>query len=100
MRVGPACLPFYYMQRNFTNQLVTALGRYQHNIIYIHLIYLKFYKIIFAGWGTTSFGGPKSEVLMKVNLHVITQKKCNQKYSNITSNQICTYDEGKDACQV
>ncbi|KAL2749493.1 venom serine protease-like [Vespula maculifrons] len=76
MRVGPACLPFYYMQRNFTNQLVTALG-----------------------WGTTSFNGAKSKVLMKVNLHVITQKKCSQQYLNITSNQICTYDKGKDACQ-
>ncbi|KAL2713388.1 venom serine protease-like [Vespula squamosa] len=76
MKVGPACLPFYYMQKNFTNELVTALG-----------------------WGTTSFGGAKSDVLMKVNLHVISTNRCTRNYPNVTSKQICTYDKGKDACQ-
>ncbi|XP_046828197.1 venom serine protease-like [Vespa crabro] len=76
MKVGPACLPFYYMQRNFTNQVVTALG-----------------------WGTTSFGGPKSDVLMKVDLHVISTKQCNKKFPDVRNNQLCTFDKGKDACQ-
>lgn len=76
MKVGPACLPFYYIQRSFTGEVVTALG-----------------------WGTTSFTGPKSDVLMKVNLHVISNHQCVRYQPKVSSKQICTYDKGKDSCQ-
>ncbi|XP_015184240.1 PREDICTED: venom serine protease-like [Polistes dominula] len=76
MKVGPACLPFYYTRRSFVGEVVTALG-----------------------WGLLSFSGAKSDVLMKVNLHVISNHKCSNYYSNISDKQICTYDKGKDACQ-
>ncbi|KAI4500529.1 hypothetical protein M0802_004491 [Mischocyttarus mexicanus] len=76
MRVGPACLPLYYTQENFVGQVITALG-----------------------WGTTEFGGPKSDVLMKVDLKVISGRACLSFYQNLTQDQLCTYNEGKDACQ-
>lgn len=75
MKVGPVCLPFYYTQDTFTDDIVTALG-----------------------WGTLEFGGKKSNTLMKVNLKVISQDECSNSY-NITNNNMCTYAEGKDACQ-
>lgn len=76
MKIGPACLPFNYMQRSFTGEVVTALG-----------------------WGTTSFGGGKSEVLMKVNLHVISTHECVKFQPKASIKQICTYDKDKDSCQ-
>lgn len=76
MKVGPACLPFYYIQRSFTGEAVTALG-----------------------WGTTEFAGAKSEVLMKVNLHVISTHQCARYQPKASSKQICTYEKGKDSCQ-
>lgn len=76
MKIGPACLPFHYTQRSFTGEVVTALG-----------------------WGTTSFAGAKSEVLMKVNLHVITNHECVKFQPKASEKQICTYEKGKDSCQ-
>ncbi|KAF7389351.1 hypothetical protein HZH66_010488 [Vespula vulgaris] len=75
MRIGPACLPFYYMQRNFVDTVVTAVG-----------------------WGLTNFYGVKSEVLRKVDLHVVSMKKCVKYHFLATPKQLCTFDTGKDAC--
>ncbi|KAL2723532.1 venom serine protease-like isoform X2 [Vespula maculifrons] len=76
MRIGPACLPFYYMQQNFTGAVVTAVG-----------------------WGRTNFYGVKSQVLRKVDLHVVSTKKCLKYHFLATPKQLCTFDMGKDACQ-
>ncbi|KAK2586038.1 hypothetical protein KPH14_012040 [Odynerus spinipes] len=76
MRVGPVCLPFRYIQNDFTGDTVTALG-----------------------WGTLTFGGKKSNTLMKVDLNVISLEQCVAEYNTTTPNQICTLGDQKDACQ-
>nr|WIM01375.1 serine protease 2 [Limnephilus flavicornis] len=76
-KVGPACLPFSLTSYNFNGKTVTDLG-----------------------WGTTSFGGPDSDYLRKVALTIYDQTSCaNTLGSVVTSNIICTYAAGKDACQ-
>ncbi|XP_045455936.1 venom serine protease 34-like [Melitaea cinxia] len=74
--VGPACLPFKFGSYDFAGTQVTAMG-----------------------WGTTSPGGPTSNVLMKVNLDVINQGTCQLRVPTLTSRQMCTYTRGRDACQ-
>ncbi|GLV36463.1 uncharacterized protein CBL_08040 [Carabus blaptoides fortunei] len=75
MNVGPACLPFRFVANSFAGDTVEALG-----------------------WGTTDFTGPKSEVLLKTNLSVLTEVDCyNQVAGSLT--QMCTYTSGHDACQ-
>jgi len=76
--VAPACLPFFYTSTDFSGTVVTA-----------------------TGWGSTSFGGPSSNVLQKVNLNVIsnTNAQCVGTYPTIASSQMCTFTAGKDTCQ-
>ncbi|EFN78606.1 venom serine protease 34 [Harpegnathos saltator] len=74
--VGPACLPFQHRWDSFAGSYVDLLG-----------------------WGTTEFGGMKSNTLQKVMLSVITNRDCRRSYQNLTHSQICTYGEKKDACQ-
>lgn len=66
-------------QYNFTDRVVTA-----------------------TGWGTTTFGGRRSDILQKVNLNVISNTDCKKVYGNdsIRPDQLCTQGKGKDACQV
>ena len=55
------------------------------------------------GWGATREGGFGSDILMGVDVPIISNTKCNQQYGagSITDAMICAgYDEGgKDACQ-
>ncbi|XP_032688479.1 venom serine protease 34-like [Odontomachus brunneus] len=74
--VGPACLPFQHRWDSFAGNFVDMLG-----------------------WGTTEFGGMKSNTLQKVTLSVITNRDCRKSYQNLTYNQICTYGKNKDGCQ-
>jgi len=46
------------------------------------------------------FSGAKSTTLREVNLDVISLAKCNVSYGYVSTNNICTYTRGKDACQV
>lgn len=77
--VGPICLPFYYPDVDFSGVDVIA-----------------------SGWGTTEFGGRKSDYLQKVDLTVLrnSDEKCVLSYPQIQDSQMCTYKEGKDTCQV
>ena len=56
------------------------------------------------GWGTTTFGGAYSDVLLEVELPVVTKQTCSADMSgiiDITDNMICAGGEaGKDSCQV
>ncbi|MPC49346.1 Chymotrypsinogen B [Portunus trituberculatus] len=53
-----------------------------------------------TGWGTESFQGTPSPVLLEVELPLLTTTECRQYLGrNITDNMLCTYEEGKDACQ-
>ncbi|XP_047035703.1 venom serine protease 34-like isoform X3 [Helicoverpa zea] len=72
--VGPACLPFKF-NTDFAGRKVTILG-----------------------WGTKFFGGPKSNVLLKADVDVISQSVCRNQIQ-VTDRQMCTYTPGKDACQ-
>ncbi|CAH2097813.1 unnamed protein product [Euphydryas editha] len=74
--VGPVCLPFKFANYDFAGSRVTA-----------------------TGWGTEFPGGPTSDVLMKVDLDVISQQACQTRVPSLTSRQMCTYTRGKDACQ-
>ena len=69
--VGPACLPYTFMNNNayFNDKYLTV-----------------------AGWGATEFSGPSSDVLRKVSLKVMSTCASNEK--------ICTYSSGMDTCQV
>lgn len=77
--VGPVCLPFFYPNADFSGVDVTA-----------------------TGWGTTEFGGRKSDYLQKVDLTVLKNDDptCKEPYPTIQDSQMCTYKDGKDTCQV
>merc|ERR1712032_1339851 len=57
-----------------------------------------------TGWGTTSSGGSTSNVLLEVDVQVISNSECNNAYGGITDNMLCAADAsgngGSDACQV
>ncbi|VVD00073.1 unnamed protein product [Leptidea sinapis] len=72
--VSPACLPFKFSNYDFTNQ-----------------------KVIILGWGTLFIGGPRPNVLQKVEVNVISQPSCQRSVSTLTSRQMCTFTPGKDA---
>ncbi|KOC70082.1 Venom serine protease 34, partial [Habropoda laboriosa] len=75
--VGPACLPFQHSPDTFGGCFVNVLG-----------------------WGSTEFGGAPSDILQKVTLSVLTHLQCSKFYGNVSTDQICTYAEGKDSCQM
>ncbi|XP_001657965.2 venom serine protease 34 [Aedes aegypti] len=74
--VSPVCLPFKYYGASFVGIELEA-----------------------AGWGSTDFGDPKSNVLLKVGLPVIDPSQCAKTYANFAATQICTFASGKDTCQ-
>ncbi|MFJ8660784.1 serine protease [Streptomyces sp. NPDC093795] len=52
------------------------------------------------GWGTTSFGGPSSDVLRTVALRTMSNPACASRgMEQVTPTQICTYSPGRDTCQ-
>lgn len=76
--VSPVCLPWKYRSESFVGATVEA-----------------------CGWGDLDFGGPKSDVLNKVNLTVISNQECSTRLnSTITRQKMCTYTPSKDTCQV
>ncbi|NP_001155079.1 serine protease homolog 42 isoform 2 precursor [Nasonia vitripennis] len=74
--VGPACLPFQHYLDSFGGSFVDVLG-----------------------WGTTEFAGAPSNTLQKVRLSITNFLSCKSYFQNLEYRQICTYAEGKDACQ-
>ncbi|XP_028982320.1 uncharacterized protein LOC107041163 [Diachasma alloeum] len=74
-QVGPVCLPFQHAPDSFAGQFVDVLG-----------------------WGNLAFTGAKATTLQKIEVSVITNYEC-RKTSSIQEFQICTFTEGKDACQ-
>ncbi|XP_063975616.1 venom serine protease 34-like isoform X2 [Diachasmimorpha longicaudata] len=74
-QVGPVCLPFQLTHDSFAGQFVDILG-----------------------WGDLEFAGTKATTLQKIEVSVLTNYECG-KTSTIQEFQICTFTEGKDACQ-
>ena len=63
---------------------------------------------VVIGWGTTSFGGPKSSILREVDIKIENTDRCARAYSDFDSNEsrntilptmLCAGDNGKDSCQ-
>ena len=54
------------------------------------------------GWGALSYGtGQYPDVLMEVEVGVVTNEVCSTAYSGINDNMICAGGvEGQDSCQV
>lgn len=54
-----------------------------------------------TGWGTTSFGGSLSRVLLEVVLPVLSDARCYEKYKANSATGFCAGDVGanKDTCQ-
>ncbi|CAH2057359.1 unnamed protein product, partial [Iphiclides podalirius] len=75
-RVGPVCLPFKFLNKDFAGSKVTVLG-----------------------WGTLFPGGPTSPTLQKVDVDVISQQVCQRQVPALTPRQMCTFTPGKDSCQ-
>ena len=58
-----------------------------------------------AGWGTLSEAGSQPAKLMKVDVNVWTNEKCDKSYGSsapggITSHMLCASDYQKDSCSV
>lgn len=52
------------------------------------------------GWGTTSSQGAASDILMEVEVDIVSNSECNNDYSGrITDNMVCASRSGKDSCQ-
>ncbi|XP_017145592.1 venom serine protease 34 [Drosophila miranda] len=80
--VGPACLPL---------QPVSGGKK----------LPLSGHKVIAAGWGTTSYGGPQTHRLLKTTLDVISGQQCRETLtsSGVPPHTFCTYTPGRDTCQ-
>ncbi|XP_063591782.1 trypsin-1-like [Penaeus indicus] len=75
--IRPICLPVSFVNEDFQNE-----------------------SGVVTGWGTTSFLGEVSNLLLDVELPVLTTAECTGFYGDrITDNMICTYEPGFDACQ-
>lgn len=53
------------------------------------------------GWGTTSFQGSSSDVLLEAVLDAVSNSDCNDAYGEgaVTADMMCAARAGKDACQ-
>ncbi|XP_050717404.1 trypsin II-P29-like [Eriocheir sinensis] len=77
LAVAPICLPCGMSETNFQKGTGTV-----------------------TGWGTTASNGNVSQVLLEAQLPLLTTKECRIYHGNsVTTNMLCTYQEGKDACQ-
>lgn len=76
-KVGPACLPFQHSPDTFGGDRVKALG-----------------------WGATEFGGAVSTTLQQVQMSVMTNLQCKKNYPQVSVDQLCTFEKGKDSCAV
>jgi len=55
---------------------------------------------VVSGWGTLSSGGQASDVLMKVEVPIVSDTICNVEYLfQIEDSMICAGEYGKDSCQ-
>ncbi|XP_063698056.1 venom serine protease-like [Culicoides brevitarsis] len=74
--VGPACLPWKFVNYNFYDDDVQMVG-----------------------WGTTTWHGQLSQVPRKVTLKVMDTDICDKKIVWVNEKKLCTYAEQRDGCQ-
>lgn len=51
------------------------------------------------GWGTTTYGGVVSDVLLEVEVDIVGASDCGNVYTPMTDSMLCAASEGKDSCQ-
>ncbi|XP_055918872.1 venom serine protease-like [Eupeodes corollae] len=73
--VGPICLPLD----------TSSLFAYEN--------------VLLVGAGTTSFSGPRSIIVQKAAVNVIPNQPCMNYFPGLQASQLCTYANGRDACQ-
>ena len=56
-----------------------------------------------SGWGTTSFGGSRSNSLLFVDVNIVSNIDCYNAYNwlgwTVADSEICASEDGKDSCQ-
>jgi trypsin len=55
-----------------------------------------------SGWGTLVFQGPSTNILQTVTKPIVSMESCQESYGQSSVNpdiQICSGEEGRDACQ-
>lgn len=55
--------------------------------------------VIAMGWGHTSYGGVPSSVLLEVELDLLSNSECENRYDRIPDVMVCATRSGKDSCQ-
>ena len=77
--VGPICLPYGHVNRDWQGSIGSV-----------------------TGYGSIWFGGPNSPTLKQVSMPILNRNKCQEYFTTfrLTDDMICTYQPGKDACQV
>lgn len=64
--------------------------------IQIYLRFLDGKTVTIAGWGALGFSLPSPEILMKVELGIITNSDCSSRLvDNIVPSKVCTYARKK-----
>ena len=58
--------------------------------------------LVLEGWGATSSGGNKSDVLQEVVVNYVDNTECENRYGSgsISSAMLCAAAPSKDSCQV
>jgi trypsin len=56
--------------------------------------------VVVAGWGTTSEGGPSSDILLQAGVNIVSDSSCAGAYENFDpATMICAAARGRDSCQ-
>uniref|UniRef100_W8BSF9 Venom serine protease 34 n=1 Tax=Ceratitis capitata TaxID=7213 RepID=W8BSF9_CERCA len=81
--VAPACLPFHSITGTSGGLKPPIVGQLVET----------------AGWGSISFGGPQSSLLLSAQLDVIGVEECRRWLGALPPATFCTYTPGRDTCQ-
>lgn len=81
--VAPACLPFRSITGTDGERKPPIAGQCVET----------------AGWGSISFGGPQSSLLLTTRLDVISAEECRRSLGAFPPATFCTYTPGRDTCQ-
>lgn len=103
--VSAVCLPIRFVlsflceiNRKFNQSVVLFCGAFSDRLNQNTFVYSQAEAV---GWGKTSYGGPVSTNLQKVELTVIPNTECNKNYPyQISTAQMCTFSPMKDICDV
>ncbi|XP_053963747.1 venom serine protease 34 [Anastrepha ludens] len=81
--VAPACLPFRSITGTDGGRKPPIAGQ----------------RVETAGWGSISFGGPQSTLLLTTHLDVVGAEECRTALGAVPPATFCTFTPGRDTCQ-